>query len=209
MFYNLFIQNMTKTKETKNELINQHAQMIEFVKNTVDKVENDLKRLKIILDKLSHFDPENADCFNDEKIAEMLGSKESKAYTDEDMEVVEGLFDGYFMVWPEQKKYPVPVNYSSKTKLIPGDMLKLKIDQEGKFIYKLIKPADRKHVKATLSKTDDGKFIAISDDNQTYFLNQAAVSFFKGRPGDGLYIIINAKEEEGFAAIEAVIRTSE
>jgi hypothetical protein len=35
------------------------------------------------------------------------------------VEVIEGLFDGYFMIGADQKKYPVPMNYSSKTKLIP------------------------------------------------------------------------------------------
>ena len=43
----------------------------------------------------------------------------TKAYKDEDAEVVEGIFDGYYMVGADQKKYPVPMNYSSKSKLIP------------------------------------------------------------------------------------------
>jgi hypothetical protein len=98
------------------------------------------------------------------------------------------------------------LNYSSKTKLIPGDVLKLKILEDGKFIYKLIQPADRKHVRAILSKTEDNKYIAMSDDGKSFFLNQAAVSFFKGKPGDELYILINEKDKSAFAAIEAVIK---
>ena len=73
-------------------------------------------------------------------------------------------------------------------------------------IYKLIQPIERKHVRAILSRTDDNKFIAITDDGKNYFLNQAAVTFFKGKPGDELYILINDKEEMGFAAIEAIIK---
>ena len=73
-------------------------------------------------------------------------------------------------------------------------------------IYKLIQPIERKHIRAVLSKTDDNKFIAITDDGKNYFLNQAAVTFFKGKPGDELYILINDKEEMGFAAIEAIIK---
>jgi hypothetical protein len=86
------------------------------------------------------------------------------------------------MIGADQKKYPVPLNYSSKTKLVPGDILKLKILEDGKFIYKLIQPVDRKHIRATLSKTDDNKFVAVTDDGKNYFLNQAAVTFFKGKP---------------------------
>ena len=77
---------------------------------------------------------------------------------------------------------------------------------DGKFIYKLIKPADRKHLRAILSRTDDNKFTAVTDEGTVYFLNQAAVTFFKGTPGDELYIIINEKDKGSFAAIEAIIK---
>ena len=92
------------------------------------------------------------------------------------MEVIEGIFDGYYMIGANQMKYPVPLNYSSKTKLIPGDILKLKVLSDGKFIYKLIKPAERKHLRAILSKNDENKYTAHTEDGKVYFLNQAAVS---------------------------------
>ena len=110
------------------------------------------------------------------------------------------------MVGADQKKYPVPMNYSSKSKLIPGDVMKLKILPDGKMLFKLIKPAERKHLRAILSKTDDNKFTANTDDGKIYFLNQAAVSFHAGTPGDELYIIVNDKDEGLFAAIEAIIK---
>jgi hypothetical protein len=37
---------------------------------------------------------------------------------DPNVKVVEGIFDGYFMIGSDAKKYPVPMNYSSKSKLI-------------------------------------------------------------------------------------------
>jgi hypothetical protein len=46
----------------------------------------------------------------------------------------------------------------------------------------LINPVERKHIRAILSKTEDNKFTAVTDDGQTFFLNQAAVTFFKGKP---------------------------
>jgi hypothetical protein len=51
--------------------------------------------------------------------------------------------------------------------------------ENGQFVYKLINPVERKHVRAILSMTDENKFTAITDDGKTYFLNQAAVTFFK------------------------------
>ena len=77
---------------------------------------------------------------------------------------------------------------------------------DGKFVYKLIQPIERKHIRAVLSKTEENKFVAVTDDGKTYFLNQAAVTFFKGKPGDELYILVNEKEDASFAAIEAIIK---
>jgi hypothetical protein len=110
------------------------------------------------------------------------------------------------MVGKDQKKYPVPLNYSSKTKMVSGDLLKLKIMSDGRFIYKLVQPAERKHIRAVLSKADDNKYVAVTEEGKMFFLNQAAVTFHKGRPGDELYIVTNKDESGGFAAIEAVIK---
>ena len=198
------------TEETtpvqKNELIEKHNQMINFVKNTISTIEVDLKRMKLVLNKLTKFDPNDPTSLDDKEVTEALGTQELKSYTEENVQVVEWKFDGYFMVDADQKKYPVPLNYSSKTKLVPWDILKLKILENGQFVYKLINPVERKHIRATLSKTEDNKFTAVTDDWQTFFLNQAAVTFFKGRPWDELYILTNEKDNGGFAAIEAIIK---
>lgn len=191
---------------TNEELIEKHNQMVQFVKNTISTIETDLKRMKLVLNKLSKFDPSDPKSLDDKEITEAIGTEDLKSYTEDDIQVVEWKFDGYFMVGADQKKYPVPLNYSSKTKLVPGDVLKLKILDNWQFIYKLINPVERKHIRAILSKTEDNKFTAVTDDGQTFFLNQAAVTFFKGKPWDELYILTNEKDNGGFAAIEAVIK---
>ena len=192
---------------SKTELMERHQKMIQFLQNTVSSMETDIKRLKLILNQLSKFDPEDTNSLQEnEEIQKAIWDNELKKYEEEDMEIVEWKFDWYFMIWWDQKRYPVPLNYSSKTKLIPGDILKLKIMSDWKFVYKLIRPAERKHIRAVLSKTDENKFTAVTDDGKIYFLNQAAVTFFKGKPWDELYIITNEKEDWGFAAIEAIIK---
>jgi len=180
--------------------------MVQFVKNTISGIETDLKRIKIILNKLSKFDPKDPESLNDKELEETIGATDLKSYKEDNVQVIEWKFDGYFMVWADQKKYPVPLNYSSKTKLVPWDILKLKILENGQFVYKLISPVERKHVRAILSMTDENKFTAITDDGKTYFLNQAAVTFFKWKPWDELFILINEKDGGSFAAIEAVIK---
>ncbi len=197
---------MTKTK-TNEELMKNYQQLLQFAQNSLVAAEMQLKRVKLTLDQLSAFNPENPEslaAYLEE--AKAKSPEELKNYQEEDAEVVEGIFDGYYMVGADQKKYPVPMNYSSKSKLIPGDVMKLKILPEGKLVFKLIKPAERKHLRAILSKTEDNKFTANTDDGKIYFLNQAAVSFHAGTPGDELYIIVNDKDEAMFAAIEAIIK---
>ncbi|MEI7478099.1 MAG: hypothetical protein WCJ81_06515 [bacterium] len=83
--------------------------------------------------------------------------------------------------------------------------MKLRIMEDGKLIYKVIGPAPRKFLKAKLTKTEEGKFIALTEDGKTYSLNQAAVSFFKGQVGNEISIIVNATEDTLSAAVEAVI----
>lgn len=189
------------------QLMQQYQQLLQFTKNSIHTIEIELKRVKLTLEQLTSLDPNNPESLSkyfDEVKAQ--SPENLQAYTDEGAEVVEGIFDGIYMVGADQKKYPVPLNYSSKTKLIPGDILKLKIMPDGKFIYKLIKPAERKHIRAVLSKTDDNKFTANTEDGKIYFLNQAAVSFYLGKPGDELYILVNESGEGSFAAIEAIIK---
>ena len=173
---------MTKTK-TNDELMKNYQQLLQFAQNSLANAEMQLKRVKLTLEQLTSFDPENPEslaAYLEETRASM--PEELKVYKDEDAEVVEGIFDGYYMVGADQKKYPVPMNYSSKSKLIPGDVMKLKILPEGRLVFKLIKPAERKHLRAILSKTDENKFTANTEDGKVYFLNQAAVSFHAGKP---------------------------
>lgn len=200
----------TKTKEgvkiSKEDLMEKHTQTVQFLQNMVSNIETDLKRVHLALSQLAKFDLEHPETFMDIVSTSEIAKEAEKSEDEENMEVVEGVFDGYFMTGTDQKKYPVPMNYSSKTKLVPGDKLKLKILEDGKFIYKLIEPVERKHIRAVLTKTEDNKFVAITDERKSYFLNQAAVTFFKGKPGDELYILVNDKEEMAFAAIEAIIK---
>jgi hypothetical protein len=197
---------LKKVESVNSEAMEKYQQMVNFLWNEISSIEVRLKKIRIILDQLVYFDPKDVKSLISKEWDDMINNSELSAYSEDGVEVIEWLFDGYFMIWADQKKYPVPMNYSSKTKLIPWDTLKLKVMPDWKFIYKLIKPADRKHLRAILSRTDDNKFTAVTDEWTVYFLNQAAVTFFKWAPWDELYIIINEKDKGSFAAIEAIIK---
>ena len=171
----------------------------------LSKIETDIKRARLLIHQLVTWDFSNFSTQELEKIAQNLANYEE----DKEVKVIEWIFDWYFMIWSDGKKYPVPLNYASKSKLIPGDVLKLRIMPDWKLVYKLISPAPRKYVKATLSKWDDWKYIAITDDWKSYYLNLAAVTYFKWKPWDELSIIVNAEWKGDFAAIEALIPQSD
>jgi len=176
---------------------------LKALEEILGKIEIDAKRAKLVIQQFIESGGEKIESLkiDTDKLTEDL-----KSYDEGDhVQVVEGVYDGYFMVGSDKKKYPVPLNYSSKTKLIPGDVLKLRIMEDGKLIYKLIGQANKKYIKATLSKSEDNKFTAISDEGTVYFLNQAAVTYYKGNTGDELSIIVNADGIGNFGAIEAVI----
>lgn len=188
------------------ELMKTHIQMIRFCIDTMQKLESDLKRVKFILNKLEKFNPEDEQSLAMDEELKPLHTDTTTSYEEWDIQIVEGIFDGYFMIGPEMKKYPVPMNYASKTKLVAGDKLKLKILEDGKFIYKLIHPVERKYLKGTLSLDDEGKSIVVADEGGVFFVNQAAVNFFKGNPWDKVYILANEKENYDYAAIEAIVK---
>lgn len=45
-------------KSSKDEMMEKYIQMVQFVQNTVGSIENDLKRVSIVLTQLSKFNPE-------------------------------------------------------------------------------------------------------------------------------------------------------
>ena len=173
--------------------------IINAVSGLLTNIENDAKRVRLLLQRLQDGSYKND---IDEEEIKNLSSKLLNYSVPEQWEVVEWVFDGLYMVGSDWKKYPVPLNYSSKSKLLTQDILKLTILPNGKLMYKLIQPAQRSMIKATLSQSNN-EYIAIWDNWKTYKLNPAAVSYFWLSIWDQMSIIINADNKWDFAAIEA------
>jgi bifunctional DNA-binding transcriptional regulator/antitoxin component of YhaV-PrlF toxin-antitoxin module len=119
--------------------------------------------------------------------------------------VIEGVFDGQNMIGPDNKQYPVPANYASKSKLIEGDVLKLTIAEDGSFIYKQIGPVERRKMLGILMQDEKGDYKVIAE-GQTFKVLLASLTYFKAEPGDEVTIVVPQEGEATWAAVENVIK---
>jgi hypothetical protein len=117
--------------------------------------------------------------------------------------VVEGVFDGQNMIDKKGTQFPVPANYASKSKLIPGDVLKLTVTEDGKFLYKQIGPVERKTVVGPLVH-QDGRYKVLAN-GKAYNVLLASVTYFRAEVGDEVTLIIPMNEDTDWGAIEAVL----
>lgn len=121
----------------------------------------------------------------------------------DDGTIIEGIFNGEDMLGPNNKIYPVPANYASKSKLVEGDRLKLTIASDGSFVFKQIAPVKRISVRGVL-KFDQNAYhvLANGDSYQVLF---ASVSYYKGKPGDRVSIIVPAEIKSKWAALDSIL----
>lgn len=119
--------------------------------------------------------------------------------------VIEGVFDGEAMIGPDGEKFSVPPNYASKSKLVEGDLLKLTISKSGSFIYKQINPVERKRIVGELVYDEaTGQFSTFAGGH-SYKLLTAAVTFYKGKSGDEVVILVPEDGQSSWAAVENII----
>lgn len=121
--------------------------------------------------------------------------------------VIEGVFDGQNMMGPDGKKYPVPANYASKSKLVEGDVLKLTIADDGSFIYKQIGPVERVKKIGILTQAESGEYRVVADGT-TYKVLLASLTYFKAEPGDEITVVVPKDGEAQWAAVENLVRKS-
>ncbi len=117
----------------------------------------------------------------------------------------EGVFNGECMVGSDGKRYPVPPNYASKSKLVEGDMLKVNVTPNGTLIFKQIGPIERDRLIGELALEEDGTFRVICDGRPLRVLT-AAITFHKGKPGEQIVILVPKDTPSKWAAVEYIIR---
>lgn len=178
------------------------ASKLALIKEMLESAESSLRSAKQMVNELTGGTSKNIY----KKLAEDLGPAPEDE-DDEDGKVVEGVFDGQIMQGRDDKEYPIPANYASKSKLVPGDVLKLTIKPDGGFLYKQIGPVERKRVIGTLTY-EDGKYKVIAT-GKAYNVLLASVTYFKGEVGDKVTLIVPDNESSDWGAIENVLPKNE
>ena len=118
--------------------------------------------------------------------------------------IIEGIFDGQIMIGPDGKNYPVPANYASKSKLVEGDIMKLTITEDGRFLYKQIGPVERRNVIGTLTHHDDKYYVEVA--GKEYQILYASVTYFHLKEGAQVSVTIPANNDDAsWAAVEAAL----
>lgn len=169
-----------------------------LIREMLESCESSLRSAKQLLNEMSGGQMSK---MNYGKIAEKLPDLEDEG--DIKGKIIEGVFDGQNMIGKDKNTYPVPANYASKSKLVPGDVLKLTITETGAFVYKQIGPIERKTILGTLT-IDGGKYKVLAS-GKVYNVLLASVTYFKGEPGDQVSLVVPENGESEWGAIEAVI----
>ena len=152
-------------------------------------------------------EPENFDDFEDSLsgISQSLGTISRDLDVAGAERVLEGVFDGEKMISQDGQEYAIPANYSSKSKLVEGDILKLTINKRGDFLYKQIGPVERKKIVGTLGLDKTGDFF-VTADKKKWKVISASVTYFKGQPGDEAVILVPKDAVSKWAAVENVVK---
>ena len=99
MYQTLFIKIKTKMVESSKtkavkptlkksetidpEVMKKHQQMINFLRNEIANIEVELKKMKVILDQLVHFDPMDIKSLSSTEGDDTIGSAELTTYSEE------------------------------------------------------------------------------------------------------------------------------
>lgn len=178
-------------KKTSEKNSDQELQKIASIREMIASAERTIASARAMLAQIEGVSPKKA-------APKVVSS-------DEEGEIVEGVFDGQVMIGTDGKQYPVPANYASKSKLVEGDMLKLTITPDGSFVYKQIGPVERKRVIGIVSQDDLGNYVVIAE-GKAYRVLLASVTYFKAEPGDEVTVVVPRDSETVWAAIENLVK---
>lgn len=119
--------------------------------------------------------------------------------------VIEGTFNGEKMIGDNAEIFDVSQNYASKSKLVDGDRMKLTITDRGTFVYKQIKPIERKRIRGELVCGNmSGQWLVICE-GKNYKVLTAAVTFHRGRIGDEVVLLLPHHGHSDWGTIEHII----
>ena len=141
-----------------------------------------------------------------EELEALLNRSRSSEGQDEKSHFVDGIFNGLEMVGEDGQSYNVPPNYSSKSKLVEGDFMRLIITDGGKFIFKQKGPIERERTVGMLVKDEQTDGWCVVADGRKFCVLPAAVSFHRGDAGDDVVVLLPKNAPSKWAAVENIIK---
>ncbi|MDY0143727.1 MAG: hypothetical protein RBR97_17720 [Bacteroidales bacterium] len=117
--------------------------------------------------------------------------------------IIYGVFDGKNMLADDERVYPVPANYASKSKLIDGDGLKLTLTDQGEFIYKQVVRIERKKVFSFVSELNG--FLVTIIDEKIYNIPIPSINYFKLKEGDQIISVLAKDGNCSWVAVEGSV----
>jgi hypothetical protein len=185
---------MTKNKQTSPEAEEKsREEKIKSLQEMIANAERTITSAKQMLAKLQG--PENY-------------QNASYGRSDENGKIIYGTFDGQIMIGEDNKQYPVPANYASKSKLVETDLLKLTITPTGNFVYKQVGPVERRYLIGIVEKDENDNFV-VNVDGRRYKILLAAATYFKVEAGDEVTLVVPRDQESTWGAIENVLRKAD
>ena len=125
------------------------------------------------------------------------------SYNSWDLQIVEWVFTGENMLWPDGNIYPVPQNYASKSLLVQWSRLKAIIEPTWRIKYKIIEEIPfSTHIGIV---TKNGDKYQIVTESKSYNVLMAAITFHKCAVGDTVSIRTPEWKDATYAVIEALI----
>jgi len=177
------------------------ASKLALIKEMIDSAESSIRSAKQMVNELVGSNGKSSFAKKAEMISDQMPDKFDTE--EEGDKIIEGVFDGEKMTDSTEKEFPIPANYASKSKLVPGDVLKLTVKENGSFLFKQIGPVERKKVIGTLTY-EDGKYKVITS-GKAYQVLLASVTYHKAEIGDKITLIVPENEDSEWGAIENVL----
>ncbi len=173
---------------------------LQLLRQILDNIAKDVSSAQLLVKEM------NGESEEDDISNRVMPSRSLSRILQNSAEVVEGVFDGQKMIGPDGKSYSIPVNYASKSKLVEGDLLKLTIEQDGRFLFKQIGPVERIRTRGILISGEGADDFKVLADGKKYCVLTASVTYFRGEVGDEVVILLPKDGDAMWASVDNMIK---
>ena len=99
--------------------------------------------------------------------------------------------------------YPVHQNYASKSKIVAGDTLSLRTDQDGILRYKQVNFCPR--IRAIVKAEKEGNSFVVTYEGKKFKMLNASISFYKIKEGTEVAILLPKFKKTEWATVDNVL----